>query len=934
MLKRLLPCFSAVAIGLTTLTAQNNWLPEIPEIPVDARITADQLDNGLRFVHARHVDTSNSVSIRLIIQTGANDENEDELGYAHFVEHMAFNGTTNFPAETLGATLAKAGIRFGPEVNAFTTPDHTVFQLDLSHHDPETIELALRVMRDWCDGLVFDSGQVKRERKVVLAEMAARGIVAGAFTQERMGFVYPDHPLGDRFVGGTPRSVDRAKDSGLKAFYQRWYRPDNAILTVVGDFEPAQISAQIKQHFASFRATGPAPTRRSRPLAANPTKPRLHWTQIGPIKSFNFEIVHTRPEPAIDSNHRRIQQLTTQVVLAIIQTRLNRKILLAPSEVETIAISLNNPSIDVAELSFGISGKPEHWKKLLDDLIREHQRVLRFGILPAELEETREIMLKRVAYARRQPNAERAPDYAQRLTDAIIHGRVMPALPDAFSFVESVLPSLTVADCEAAMADFLQTGRPRYFIYGDLEAAGKSQNLVASLQATMSEEIEPPAMPAPAEFPYNNFGAVGRIASQQHDAISDVHQVKFTNGVRLNFKQTDFKAESVSVLVRLRPGGLLRASPAQTALPDIASRSLISGGLNALDIEGLTRSLNGRFAELSFRVDEDSLVFNGVSDREQITLLCSMIAAYLSDPALAPSAVSYAVTQVAEEARLSTIIPEPTLRANFLYVLSGKDDRFRPAKLQQVTTINEADVRAWLLPQLETLPLEFSMIGDILLEDAVDAVAQTMGALPVRSPIAAPPAINWQIEDDEENVSSYSPDGRGGLTLMWPVKLTSGVRSHRELELLAKGLNLLVRERLREEKGLAYSPQVGVWYPDSDPTIGYIRAEVVTERRYTERADREIRKVALDLAKEGFSDVLLTQAINPTLDDLDDQMRDNDYWLYSVLDRLSEDPDQLRFASSREADLRSITTADLTALARTIFKRNTEIQIFAGLGTR
>ncbi len=405
------------------------------------------------------------------------------------------------------------------------------------------------------------------------------------------------------------------------------------------------------------------------------------------------------------------------------------------------------------------------------------------------------------------------------------------------------------------------------------------------------------------------------------------------NPTSLNFKQTDFNAESVSVLVRLRSGGRLLASPERTALPAVAAEAFIAGGLGALDIEGLSRSLNGRFAELNFRVDADSLVFTGVSDREQITLLCQMITAYLTDPAIDAAAVSHAVTQVAETARLSTIIPETTLRANFLYVLSREDDRFRPAKPKQVTTITAGDVRAWLTPQLESLPIEISIVGDILLDDAVDAVAQTLGALPARGAVTPPPPINWQTEDDEEKVSSYSPDGRGGVTVLWPVTLTDGVRSRRELELLAKGLNLLVRQQLREEKGLAYSPSVGVWYPDNAPGIGYVRVDVVTERRYTERADREIRKVALNLAKEGFSEVLLRQALTPTLDDLDDQLNDNAYWLNAVLDRLSEDPTQLQFAASREADLRSISPADLTALARTMFKRNTEIQIFAGLGT-
>ena len=292
------------------------------------------------------------------------------------------------------------------------------------------------------------------------------------------------------------------------------------------------------------------------------------------------------------------------------------------------------------------------------------------------------------------------------------------------------------------------------------------------------------------------------------------------------------------------------------------------------------------------------------------------------------------MAEVAEETRLNTVVPEITLGANFLYILSDKDPRFRPPKEKHVTPINEADVRAWLEPQLQSTPIEVSMVGDMLLEDAIAAVAQTLGALPPRGPAPTVQPISWRIKEDDEKISSLSPDGRAGLRLLWPVSINEGVRSHRELELLAKGLDILVREGVREEKGLAYSPQVGVWYPETEPGLAYIRADVITSQRYTERADREIRKIARGLAADGFDQVLLTQALNPTLDELDQQLGDNAYWLRAVLDRLSTNPDQLRYASTREQDLRSITTARLSELAAAIFRRNTEIQIFAGLGER
>ncbi|MCF3649747.1 M16 family metallopeptidase [Synoicihabitans lomoniglobus] len=920
-----------VAASSGLLLAENDWIPEVDGLPLDPAIHARTLPSGLRYLHAQHADPNQHVSLRLIVQAGSNDEADDELGYAHFVEHMAFNGTRNFPGETLGAKLAEAGIRFGPEVNAFTMPALTVYQLDLSHYDPETFELALQVMRDWSDGIQFDRKQVRRERKVILAEMQARGIIAGAFTKERMKFVYPDHPLGQRFVGGTLQSIDRAEDDGLKGYYDRWYRPDNMVLVVVGDMPTATVTAGIDRHFASFTNNTPLPPRAFRPVAANPTKPRLHWTQIGPIKSFNFQIVHTRPMPTTASIEQSRHSLATQVVLAAMQARFNRLIYTAGSEVKQLSVQTAAPSPDVLELTFHAEGKPENWENLLLTLNREHRRLIKHGILQIELDEARDVMLKRLEFAGRFAKSESASTYAARMLEAVMLNSGAPSADTQIAFAKEVLPTLTIDDCRAAVADFLETGFARYFIYGDLASAGASQDLVATLQTGMREDVTEPLISPQVPFLYHDFGPVGTVTHHDHDKETDVHQVTFANGVRFNFKRTDFDQQTMSVVLRLAPGGQLATPPGQPGMPHVAAAALIEGALGDLNFESLGRALNGRTVRVDFNVEEDSLSFNGTADREQVDLLMQLITAYLTDPALEAGAVSRALTRVNDRAESSLEVPETAMGLNLMSLLTGEDPRFAAPPTDGTIAFSAAELRAWLLPQLEQLPIEFSMVGDIVPDEAIAAVARTLGALPSRQSPKPRRALSWNTESRVEKIECKSPDRRGAVAVIYPVRLPAdNVRARRELELLTHAFEAENLKRLREAIGITYSPDTRYWYSESDPQQAFIQASMITDSRMMKKASGEVRRLANRLRKSGIDDELMMQARNPTLDSVNDQLRGNTYWLYGVLDRLAANPQQLDYARSRRTDLESITKERLTELANEVLNSKNAIQVLVG----
>ena len=224
----------------------NQWAQAQSDIPASPRITFGRLANGLRYALLPNHTPPGQVSMRLLVRAGSLQEQDDEPGYAHFVEHMAFRGTRGFPADEKIKFMQALGMGFGPHVNAETTFTHTLYKLDLPENSAATLASGLRILRDYADGLVFDPAEMDRERGVVLSEALARHNTDQDRDIARFELFFAGTIIPQRWPIGTETSIKRARPAGLRSFYDAWYRPERMVVVAAGDIDPAALAPLLQ----------------------------------------------------------------------------------------------------------------------------------------------------------------------------------------------------------------------------------------------------------------------------------------------------------------------------------------------------------------------------------------------------------------------------------------------------------------------------------------------------------------------------------------------------------------------------------------------------------------------------------------------------------------------------------------------------------------
>ena len=321
----ILAAFFAAAAGLVLARpaayAPSQATAASQPMPVDPAITISRLPNGLRYYVRTNPKPEKRAELRLVIKAGSILEEDDQQGLAHFVEHMAFNGTKNFPKSDIVKFMESIGMRFGPSVNATTSFDETTYSLQIPTDQPDVIDRALMILEDWAHNVTFDPVEVDKERGVIIEEWRLRRGVGARLEDIQAPAFFRGSRYLDRAPIGTPESIRTFKQERLRQFYADWYRPDLMAVIAVGDFEPARIASAIERQFAAIpRHESPRP----RPAFAAPAVPNTEYTIAvdKEVPSTNVAILHRR-QPVEDTtvnDYRR--NITERLAIDMLSLRL------------------------------------------------------------------------------------------------------------------------------------------------------------------------------------------------------------------------------------------------------------------------------------------------------------------------------------------------------------------------------------------------------------------------------------------------------------------------------------------------------------------------------------------------------------------------------------------------------------------------------------
>ncbi len=917
----ILPLLALVLPLFAPLARAADFVHETSDLPADESVRYGKLSNGVRYALMVNTEPRERTALRLLVKTGSLQETEEQRGLAHFLEHMAFNGSENYEPGTLIEFFQRMGMSFGADTNAFTSFDRTVYMIDLPDSSEQHLVEGMQVFRDYAGGLLNLQEEIDKERGIILSEKRTRDSVEWRSFVAELDFFYGDTRLAHRLPIGTEEVLSTANRDQFVDYYDTWYRPERMTIVAVGDFDIDLVERTIRDSFRDLTARAPArldPPTDETALASGVRVLHHHEPEAG-TATVAIQTSQPYTEEA-DTAANRLKDLPRDLAFAMLNRRLSE---LAKQEGAPFSRGSAHAGsfYKVADTTaIELTTQPDQWQAALTVAENELRRALQHGFQGPELREVIAGMRNGLDQAVRRAPTRRSSGLAMGILSSIADENVFTTPQTNYDLFMPALDEVTVEACNAAFRAAWDVDHRYVTVIGNTGAdqpADPEAAIGELYAAAHAQPVEAPPEIEEAAFAYTEFGPPGEVYSREYVEDLDLTLVEFANRVRLNIKKTDFSAQSISMSVRVGTGQLSEPID-QPGLSVYASNTLTLGGLGAHSSDDLRRILAGKNVGVGFSVDSDAFVLSGGTTPDDLELQLQLATAYLVDPGFRPEAdrqMRKAITQY--YARLAHI-PQGPLQTEVPRLLANGDPRFGlpPQDVLDQRTLTEA--RAWLTPEFQSGPIEIGLVGDLDVDATIAAVAKTFGALRVRGAKehhADRRKVSFPAETFTRNYTVPTEIPKGIVSLTWPTTDGMDVQVARRLNVLASILDDRLRLKVREELGGSYSPNAGSSTSDTYPGYGSINASIVVDPAEAKKLADVTRELADDLARDGTNVDELERAVRPILTNLRESARTNGYWLSAVLASCQEFPQRLDWARSRYSDNESITVEEINALA-------------------
>ena len=911
---------SVVTVPATLLAAPptaDGWGVATSDVPADPAIRMGTLPNGMKYAVMRNATPKGAASVRLHFDFGSIGEGDKERGLAHFIEHMAFNGTTNVPEGEMIKILERQGLKFGPDTNAQTGFDSTMYMLDLPQTNDERVDTALFLMREAAGEAKFSQAAVDRERGVILGERRSRDSFQLNQVIDQLGFQIPGTPYPDRLPIGTEEVLKTASAATIQSLYRRYYRPENATIVFVGDADPAAIEAKIKTKFADWKAVGSAGS----PLPRGTIdlkRAAATDTFVDPAVATTVNLTIMRPwEDPADTRAERQRAMLKMIGNSLFSQRLTKLVNAPGSSLLGAAAGISSWDEAAMVSSVTVAAKDGAWGDALGVAEQELRRAVAFGFTAAELKRQMIEMQSSLRTAAEQAGTRTNSALAGAIVSTIDQDRFVATPAWRLAFFNEIAPSLTVDRVNAEFRRQWQGSAP--LIHVSDKKAIDTAALNAAYAASAKVAVAKPAEESALAFAYDSFGAPGKVVEDKRVADLGIRTVRFANNVRLNIKKTDFEAGRVQFAVRMAGGQL--ALPQDK--PGLAAMMTILSSVSATSkqsLEDLKQVLAGKVVSVGTQIGDDAIVAGGATTPADLALQMKLSAAYLTDPGFRPEAAGQWVNAVPVIDKQLDAQPQSVFQTRLPAVLAGNDWRFGIPTAATLSQRNFDEARVAMAPLVGTAPIEIGLVGDIDEAAAIAAVAQSFGALPQRAATApayaAARKASFRTDRSLIQMTHGGPADQSMVATFWPTADDGDYRREVSMDMLASVLNLMLTESIREQLGASYGASVSSSMSDVYPGFGYLSVNTVIAPDKATQVEAVIAAAAKSLRDKPVTADLLARAKNPALEAVAKSLRENSYWL-GYVDEAQGRADRLDRVRQRKAIYEAITPADLQKLART-----------------
>ncbi len=867
-------------------------------IPLDPNVKTGKLANGFTYFIRKNTEPKNRATLYLANKVGSILENDDQQGLAHFMEHMSFNGTKSYPKNDLVNYLQKAGVRFGADLNAYTSFDETVYQLPIPTDDLEVFKNGMQIMRDWAQDATLDIAEIEKERGVVIEEKRLGKGAAQRMQQQYLPMLFNNSRYSNRLPIGTEEVLKNFKPETIKAFYADWYRPDLQALIVVGDIDVAQVEQIIKTKFSDLK---------------KPAKPRQRTQYQIPLTGKNqfmavtdkefpvtvVQLIVKHPEMVIrtDADYRK----------SVIRSLFNRMIQARFSELTKQG---NPPFLQAGgNISGFLAGldafnaflvaKPGELEKGFKATLTETERIKRFGFTQTELDRAKQAYQTQMESALKEKDKTSSDAFVNEYLQYFLKGEASPGIDYEFNLAKTQLPSISLDEVNAVVKQYVTDSNRDIIVMGPEKDKDKlpTEALVNSwvesvtksaIQAYVDQVSDKPLL---AEKP-----KAGTIIAEQKLADLGVTELTFSNGVKAILKPTDFKNDEINFSA-YSPGGTSLYADADFQSASNAANIVRSSGLGDFDAITLPKMLNGKKVSVGPYIAERSEGISGFTSPKDLETALQLNYLYFTKPRKDAEIFKGLITQ--QKGGLSNRENDP----NSVYsdtvnaVLGNYNVRRTGPSLQKVEQINlDRAFEIYKERFADASDFTFVFVGSFDVEKMKPLLAQYLGGLP-----------SSNRKEEAKDLGIKIPTGKIAKTVFKGTEQKSTVRlvisgdfiynseNVNKLEALSEILQIKLTERLREDEGGVYSPGAFVSY-GKYPTARY--SFTITFGCGPENVEKLIA-ASLDeiakLRKNGPQAVDLEKFLAEERRSTEVQLKENGFWLGYLVNQYQnqEDPKML-----------------------------------------
>lgn len=911
----------------------NTHAQQMPPIPTDPSVRIGKLDNGLTYYIRHNERPEKQAEFYIAQKVGSILEEDNQRGLAHFLEHMCFNGTKHFPGNSLREYLESIGVKFGVNLNAYTAVDETVYNIsNVPVIRDGIIDSCLLILHDWADDLTLDPKEIDKERGVIHEEWRTSMGAQMRMFETTFPLIFSGSKYAHRLPIGTMEVIDNFPYQDLRDYYEKWYRPDQQGIIVVGDIDVDQIEEKIKKLFSPIKMPANAAERVYYPVSDN-KEPIISIAKDKEQQVTQIYVYH-KHEPVPAEMKKTMGYLAYNYTTSMIESMLNTRLseLTQKANPPFIGAGVGDGEFILAKTKHAFTGvavsKDDGIETALATLMREIERARRFGFTSTEYAHAKADYLSALESAYNERSKMKNSQFVQQYVSNFINGEPIPSVEDEYNILsQGIIPAITVEQINATLQGLVSDSNVVVTLFCPDKPEMKlptEADIKKVLDDVKAEKLEAYVDKVSNEPLMKEIPAGGKVVKTEQGAFGST-VLTLSNGVRVILKPTDFKADEIRMQGFSKGGSSLFDSKDSIQF-NVLNQVVALGGLGNFSLTDLQKVLAGKMASISTSVNTLSeTVKGGCSPKDLETMLQLTYLTFTAPRMDQPAFESYKSRMKSQLANMEAD-PSVALSDTISKEIYGNNPYALRIKAHMIDQIDYAKVIELYKNRFkDASDFTFILIGNIDQATALPLIEKYLGGLPsinrkenFRNVVEirkgqSRNVFHKELQTEKATVFLFN-SGECPYTLKDLIQMS----------MLSQLLTMKYTETVREEEGGSYG--VGV-----SGNIGKYPKEEATLQVYFD-TDPEKRAEMTKLIDKGISEFIvngpdadnLKKVKEYMLKNFESNQKENGYWMNLLYSFYWENLD--RAAGYKEL-VNNITGADLQAFAKAFFSQNNRIEV-------